>query len=446
MIAAAVLGSGIAFLDSSVVNTALPRIRATYGTTLSGQQWVVTGYLLTLGSLLVVGGALGDIFGRRKTFVFGLVGFSLTSVMCGLAPNISVLIIARVFQGAAAALLVPGSMAMLSAVFHPDDRATAIGAWAGLASVSTALGPFLGGWLIDSVSWRWIFLINPFLAAIAVVIAQRSVPESRGESLHRTIDLGGAAALSVGLAGLVYALIEGPERGWSNRVVGCAVAGLILLALFVVIEMRTSNPMVPLGMFRSKRFAGTNAATFVMWGAIGAVFFLLTILLQNDLGYSALEAGAATLPITVLMALFASRSGALAQRVGVRAPLIVGPAVTAGAFALLSRISPGSRYGHDVFPPLVLFGFGLVLTVAPLTATVLASVDQARVGVGSAINNAVARVASLLAIAVLPAVSGMSGSGGTITEGFAKAMWICAALTLTASVISALTITQDQAV
>ena len=434
VIAAAVLGSGIAFLDGSVVNTALPKIQQTFNASLAGQQWVVTGYLLTLGSLLVVGGSFGDLFGRRRMFVYGLIGFSLTSMLCGLAPNLSVLIAARIAQGVSAALLVPGSMAMLAAVFHPDDRAKALGSWSGLSSVSTALGPFLGGWLIDSVSWRWVFLINLPLAAAAVGIATKHVPETRGEPnaevpTAKQIDFAGALALSAGLAGVVYGLIEGPANRWPRAASGALAAGVLALIAFVLIEQKSANPMVPLAMFRSRRFAGANAATFVMWGALGAVFFLLTIHLQNDLGYSALEAGAATLPVTVLMLLFAARSGALAQRIGPRLPMTVGPLVTAVAFTWMSRIKAGVPYLTGVLPQVLVFGVGLVITVAPLTATVLAAVEDRRAGIGSAINNAVARVASLLAIAVLPALSGIAvGGTGSLAAGFGRAMWICAAL------------------
>jgi EmrB/QacA subfamily drug resistance transporter len=444
-VAAAVLGSGIAFLDSSVVNTALPRIRQTFHSGLTGQQWVVTGYLLTLGSLLVVGGSLGDRYGRRRMFVYGLGGFAVTSMMCGLAPSLNLLIASRVAQGASAALLVPGSMAMLSAVFHPDDRPRAIGAWSGLSSVSTALGPFLGGWLIDAVSWRWVFLINPFLAVAAIICARRFVPETRGESIGvtsaRKLDLAGALALSVGLAGVVDALIEGPANGWPASTVMAGIVGVIALLGFVIVETRATAPMVPLALFRSRRFAGTNAATFVIWGAIGAVFFLLTLHLQNDLGYSALEAGAATLPVTVLMALFAARSGQLAARIGPRVPMIVGPLVIAAGFAALARVRPGTGYVLTVLPGVMLFGFGLVITVAPLTSTVLAAVADRYAGVGSAINNAVARVASLLAIAVLPAAAGIATGGrGTLGDGYGRAMWICASLAVLGAFICALTL------
>jgi EmrB/QacA subfamily drug resistance transporter len=442
VISAAVLGSGIAFLDGSVVNTALPSIRKTFDANLAGQQWVVTGYLLTLGSLLVVGGSLGDLFGRRRMFVFGLMGFSVTSLLCGVAQTLPMLVVSRVLQGVSAALLVPGSLAMLSSVFHPDDRARAIGAWSGLSTISTALGPFLGGWLIDAVSWRLVFLINLPLAAAAVYIAQRFVPETRGDT-SRAIDVPGIVALSVGLGALVYSLIEGPANRWPTTTVAAAVLGVSALTVFVFIENRSTHPMVPLSLFRSRRFAGTNAATFVIWGAIGAVFFLLTLHLQNDLGYSALEAGASTLPITILLLLFSAKSGALAQRIGPRLPMTAGPIVVTFAFIAMSRIKSGDAYLTSVLPPVALFGFGLVVVVAPLTATVLAAVEDQFAGVGSAINNAVARVASLLAIAVLPALAGVAGVGGSLATGFGRAMLICAGLTAIGALICFATIRNE---
>lgn len=445
VIFAAVLGSGIAFLDGSVVNSALPHIRRTFDASLAGQQWVVTGYLLTLGSLLVVGGSLGDLYGRRKMFLYGLVGFSVTSMLCGLAPSVGVLIAARVLQGVSAALLVPGSLAMLSSVFHPDDRAKAIGSWSGLAGASTAVGPFLGGWLIDTVSWRWVFLINPPIAAAAIVLALRFVPETRGDDRDARIDVPGAFTLSLGLAGVVYALIEGPAAGWEALAVVAAAVGVGLLVMFAFIEVRSPHPMVPLTLFRSRLFAGTNAATFVIWGAIGTVFFFLTIHLQDDLGYSALEAGSASLPVTVMMLFFAAKSGALAQRIGPRLQMTVGPLVVGASFLLMARIESGSEYLVGVLPAVLVFGVGLVITVAPVTATVLAAVEDTHVGIGSAINNAVARVASLLAIAVLPAIAGATGRGATLSDGYAKAMVICAALAALGAVICALTVDNNEA-
>ncbi len=423
VIAATALGSGIAFLDGTVVNAALPAIRTDFGTGLSGQQWVVTGYLLTLGSLLVVGGSLGDRFGRRTMFVVGLAGFAATSMLCGLAPTIGVLAVARVLQGVCAAALVPASLAMISAAFHPDDRAAAIGRWTGLAGVSTAIGPFLGGWLIDTVSWRWVFFINAPLAAVAVWLATRHVPDTRSNEPIQPIDVPGAVCLSAGLGALVFGLIEGPGNGWALTSVAAIVAGTGQLVLFGVVQRCTAHPMVPPSLFASRRFAGANLLTFLVWGALGTVFFLLTIQLQDTLKYSALEAGAASLPITMMMLLFSSKAGALAQRFGPRAQMTMGPVVIGLGFAALTVVRPGRSYLGTVLPAILILGTGLTATVAPLTATVLAAVPDAHVGLGSAINNAIARVGTLLAIAVLPGVSGLERSGG-----FHRAMWICAFL------------------
>ncbi len=418
VVTAAVLGSGVAFLDGIVVNTALPAIGEDLNAGLSSLQWTLTAYLLTLGSLLVLGGSLGDHFGRRLVFTWGLAGFSATSLLCGLAPTSGLLIAARALQGVAAAALVPGSLALLSASFHPEDRARAIGAWSGLAGTATAAGPFLGGWLIDSVSWRWVFLVNLPLTAVAIAISVRHVPETSDEAAG-PLDLPGAAALSLGLAGVVYALIEGPARGPSFVVVMAAMLGAAALAAFVVVQARSPHPMVPLSVFRSRQFSGANAVTFVVYGALGAVSFLLMVHLQQDLGYSALEAGASTLPITVALFAFSARAGALAQRIGPRLPMTLGPLLVAGSFALFTRVGPGATYAGEVLPAVVALGAGLTLTVAPLTAAVLAAIEDNRAGVGSAINNAVARVASLLAIAVLPAAAGIATGAGEPTDGLA---------------------------
>ncbi len=442
VLSSAVLGSGVAFLDGTVVNTALPAIGEDLGAGLSGLQWTLTSYLLTLGSLLVLGGSLGDHFGRRLVFVYGLAGFSAASLLCGLAPTPGFLIGARSLQGVAAAALVPGSLALISASFHPDDRARAIGAWSGLAGVATALGPFLGGWLIDSVSWRWVFLVNLPISAAAIAIALRHVPETRDEGAG-PLDLRGAAALSLGLAGVVYALIEGPAQGVDATVAGALVAGVGALVAFVVVQARSSHPMVPLAVFRSRQFSGANAVTFIVYGALGAVSFLLVVHLQQDLGYSALEAGASTLPITALLFAFSARAGALAQRIGPRLPMTLGPLLVAVAFVLFTRVDVGDGYAGSVLPAVLALGAGLTLTVAPLTAAVLAAIEDRRAGVGSAINNAVARIASLLAIAVLPAAAGIAGDAeGSIdvAGGFDRAMVIGAVLAAAGALVGWATI------
>ena len=445
LIGATALGSGIAFLDATVVNAALPAIGRTFHASFSGLQWVVTSYLLVLGSLLVLGGSLGDRFGRRRMFVGGVMAFSVSSLGCGLAPSLTVLVLARLAQGVAAAALVPGSLALISASIHPDDRGAAIGRWTGMTGVASAVGPFLGGWLIDAVSWRWVFLINVPLAIGAVVLALRYVPESQGKAAGR-IDTGGALTLTVGLAGVVYALIEQPRHGWTGVVVGAGVVGLGMLVVFPLIESRHPTPMVPLAIFRIRQFAGGNAVTFVVWGALAAVLFLLTIHLQQDLGYSALEAGGSTLPITVMMLLFSSRVGDLAQRFGPRLPMTIGPLVLALAFVLFRRVSPGGTYVAVVLPAVVVMGLGLVLTVSPLTTAVLGAISGEYAGVASAVNNAVSRVAGLLAVATLPAVAGVASGGGSgMSAGFAKAMAICGGLCVVGAAIAFATIRKPSA-
>ena len=345
VVGAAVLGSGVAFLDGTVVNAALPAIASDLHVGLSSLQWTLTAYLLTLGSLLVVGGSLGDLYGRRRVFVAGLAGFAVASLGCALAQSAGMLVAARCAQGAAAAALVPGSLALIAASFRVEDRGRAIGAWSGLAGISTAIGPFLGGWLIDSVSWRFVFVINVPLAAIAIAVTLHHVPESRDEEAVRHVDVFGGLTLSVGLAGVVYALIEGPAGATGAVVLGAVAVGVGSLVAFGVIEARSAQPMVPLGLFRSRQFSGANAVTLAVYAALGIATFLLVVHLQTDLGYSALSAGAALLPITAIMLAFSARAGALAQRIGPRGPMTIGPVVIGAGLALLSRVEAGSSYG-----------------------------------------------------------------------------------------------------
>ena len=368
VIAAAVLGSGLSFLDGTVVNAALPTIAHDLGADLGDLQWVLTGYLLTLGSLLVLGGSLGDRFGRRRVFLWGLVAFAATSTICSIAPTTSLLIAARCVQGVGAALVVPNSLAIVSASFCAEDRGRAIGAWSGLAGIATALGPFLGGWLIDAASWRFAFVLNLPLALAAGLIALHHVPETRDEHASRHLDVRGSALLSLGLAGVAYALIEGPAHGWNADQARAGRRRCHRTGLVRVRRSAHRGPMVPLRLFRSRQFSGTNAVTFAVYSAMGAVTFLLVVHLQTDLGYSALEAGASLLPITVLMLLFSARAGALAQRIGPRLPMTVGPLVVAAGMALFARVDPGTSYWATVLPAALVLGAGLALTVAPLTA------------------------------------------------------------------------------
>ena len=445
VLAATVLGSGVAFLDSTVVNVALPTIARDLHAGLSDLQWISDAYLLTLGALIILGGSLGDRFGRRRVFVTGLVAFTLASVVCGLAPNTLVLSIARAAQGIGGALLTPGSLAIISACFVPQDRARAVGLWSGLSGVSVAIGPFIGGWLVDSVSWRAIFFINVPIAAIAIAIAQRHVVETRDPDAAGRLDFLGAAIISLGLAGAVYALIDGPSNGWSAATIVAAVLGAGLLVAFPLIEARVARPMVPLRLFRSQQFTGANLTTFFVYAALSVTAFLLVLHLQHDLHYSALASGTAFLPASIVLILLSSRSGALAQRIGARVPMTAGPIVAALGLVLLAGIRPGDGYFTSVFPGVMVFGLGLTLIVAPLTAAVMAAVDAHHLGVGSAINNATARIGGLLAVAVVPALAGLTAAsthlaGVPLNDGFTAAMRICAVMLVAGGVFAAATI------
>jgi EmrB/QacA subfamily drug resistance transporter len=429
---ATVLGSGVAFLDGTIVNVALPSIARDLDASLADLQWVLDAYLVTLSALVLLGGSLGDRYGRRRVFLLGLAGFTIASGLCGLAPNVSVLIAARALQGVGAALLVPGSLAILSAVFDPDDRAKAVGAWSGLGGVASAIGPFLGGWLIDSVSWRLAFFVNlPFAAVVA--LASRHVPEtSSGTEEH--LDLRGAAAASFGLAVLTYGLIEEVAAG--------TVIGAALLVGFLVIEARSPMPMLPLGIFRNRQFSGANATTLAVYAALSGAFFLLAVELQTALGYSALEAGAALLPVTLLMLVLSARAGELAQRIGPRVPMAIGPLGVAGGLLLWTRVDAGATYVGAVLPGAIVFGLGLSLTVAPLTATIMAAADDQHLGVASGVNNAIARVAGLLAVALLPAAVGLdtAGRAPALDAGVDDAMVVAAGLSVLGGLIALLTV------
>ena len=438
----AVLGSGIAFLDSTVVNVALPAIAEDLGADVQGLQWVVDGYLVTLSAFILLGGSLGDLYGRRRVFVVGLFVFTAASVACGAAPSIGTLVAARAVQGLGAAMLVPGSLAIVSAVFHPDDRSTAISAWSGLAGISTAIGPFLGGWLIESVSWRLVFLINVPLAAVAVAATVRHVPETRDEAeTARLPDLPGASVVAIGLGAVAYGLIESHEV-WT-------AAGAVALVVFVVLEARRSHPMLPLAIFRSLQFSGANLTTLAVYAALSGATFLLVLDLQQLLGYSPTESGASLLPATALMLVLSPRVGRLAQRTGPRLPMTVGSLVVGLGLFLMSRIGAGSTYWTTVLPAVVVFGLGLSITVGPLTAAVLGAVEDRHLGVGSAVNNAVARVAGLLAVAVLPGVAGLTGSASdteAFADGFPRAARLCAGLCVVGAVVAWATIRRAAAV
>ncbi|MFR9729743.1 DHA2 family efflux MFS transporter permease subunit [Saccharopolyspora sp. MS10] len=425
IVVSTVLGSGVAFLDGSVVNVALPAIGRDTGGGFAVLQWVLDAYLLTLSALLLLGGALGDRYGRRRVFQVGLVVFTAASLGCGLAPTGEALIVARLVQGAGGALLVPGSLALINSTIAAEDRGRAVGTWAGFTGVSSALGPFLGGWLVDAASWRWVFFINVPLAALAFAVTARHVPETRSGQAGPP-DLLGSASVTFGLAGATYALIELPARGWTPLTAAALVVGVLGLAAFPFVELRGRHPILPLNLFSSRQFTGANLTTFSVYAALSGALFLLSLQLQQTMGYSALQAGLATLPITVIMLLISGRMGAIAQRTGPRLPMSIGPLGCAAGLVLLTRAQPGAAYLSGVVPGVVVFGLGLSVTVAPLTSAVLASVDADRTGVASGVNNAISRLAGLVAVAVLPLVAGMSDPGGTVGTGFTRAMLISA--------------------
>jgi len=409
----------MAMLDSTVVNVALPSIGKDLGATVAGLQWVLTGYLLPLSALLLIGGSLGDRFGRRRIFVVGVVWFAASSLLCAVAPTLNVLIAARLLQGAGGALLVPGSLALIEATFAPDDRGRAIGAWTGLGGVASAIGPLVGGWLVAAVSWRLIFVIN-LPVALVVLVAARHVPDSRRSGAGH-IDVAGAILVVLGLAGATYALIEGPGgQSATGLWVGAGIIGAVALVAFFVVEARRKDPMLPLRFFRSRQFSAANIVTFLVYGALGGVLFLLTVDLQQVLGYSALAAGASLLPVTLIMLGLSLRAGQLSQRIGPRLPMSLGPLVMALGLVLKVRITPTSAYVADVLPAVVVFALGLALTVAPLTTTALGALDDQFAGTASGVNNAVARLASLLAVAVLPALSGLTGTAYRVPEEFSS--------------------------
>lgn len=444
LVAAAVLGSAVTMLTATVVNVALPAIGSQLGADTAELQWVLNGYLLAVASLILVGGALGDRYGHRRMFVVGTIAFALTSVGGALAPSVGWLIAARVTQGLAAALVTPESLALLETVLRREDRGKAIGAWSALGGIAGAVGPLLGGYLVDVGSWRWVFLLNVPVAVAAVWIALRHLPPAPGDDRGR-LDLAGVATVLVGLGGLTFALIRGPAAGLGSPTVwGPLLVGVVALVLFVRIEATTDHPMMPLDLFRKGQFAAGNLVTFVVYTALGGVFFLLVVHLQTSLGLSAMAAGASLLPVTGVMLALSSAGGDFAQRRGARLPLTVGALTLAVAMVLMSRIGPGDSTWLSVLPAVTLFGLGLAATVAPVTATVLSAAPDHRAGAASGINNAVARTAQLLAVAVFPAIAGLSGDGLTDPEalaaGFPRALLAMAAVAALGAVLAWLTI------
>jgi EmrB/QacA subfamily drug resistance transporter len=440
VVLASVLGSGMAFLDGTAVNVALPALQRELGAGLAGLQWTVDAYLLTLSAFLLVGGSLGDLFGQRRTFVVGVVWFALASAACGLMPTTLGLTLARAFQGVGAAVLVPGSLAALRTSIAREDQGAAIGAWAGLSGVTTAAGPLLGGWLVQSVSWRAIFFLNLPLGVAAVWAALRYLPETpRRSGIH--LDVKGAAAAAIGIGGVTFALIEGPARGWSLPALAAGVVGAAALLAFIPLERRPSA-MLPLSLFRSRSFTVANLTTLAVYTALGSAMFLIAITLQQALGYSPLGAGAALLPVTVLLLLLSPTVGRLAQRFGGRLPLSIGPVVVGLGLLLFVRVRMHGSYLSDVLPGALVFAVGLTLTVAPLTGVVLSSVDASYAGIASGVNNAVARLAGLLGVAAIPWAAGLAGLGGqlppeALVVGLHRAMVVCAVLAAAGGAVAA---------
>jgi EmrB/QacA subfamily drug resistance transporter len=398
---ATILASSMVFIDSSAVNVALPTLQRELGASAAQAQWVVESYALFLAALLLVGGVLGDHFGRKRIFALGTVLFASMSAWCGLSPNIEMLIVARAAQGVAAALLTPASLAIISAAFRDEtERGRAIGTWSGFTAITAAFGPVLGGWLVENASWRWVFFINLPLAVVVVAVAVHGVPESRDEGAGR-LDVVGAVLATIGLGALVFGLIEGPARGWGNPVVVASLlTGVIGLVAFVGAEAKMSSPMMPLGLFRSATFGGANLLTLLLYGAFGGALFWLPFNLIQVQEYSATEAGAALLPAILIIFALSRRTGALIGRYGARLPLTIGPSIVALAFLLFALPGTEGSYWTTFFPAAVVLGIGMAITVPPLTTAVMSAVPRHQAGTASGINNAVARTAGLIAIAV----------------------------------------------
>ena len=439
VLATTILGSGLAFLDGSIVSLALPAIDDDLDAGLAGLQWVVNGYMLALAGLILIGGSLGDRFGRRRIYVVGVAIFAGASVACAAAWSIEALIAARVLQGVGGALLTPGSLAILSAVFDDEtDRARAIGLWSGMSGVTMAIGPLLGGWLVEHVGWQTIFWINVPLAMVVIGMALRWVPDSRGSQGRQ--DVAGAALTAAGLAVLTYGLVV---EDWTLTAIGLA-----LLVVFVIHQAKTPHALVPLQLFADRVFTAANLCTFAIYGALAASGFLLVLQLQYVAGFTPIQAGLASIPTTIIMLLFSSRAGALGARIGPRLPMTLGPVIAAAGLALWLPIDESTRFVTGVLPGALVFGAGLTLLVAPLTTAVLSSAPADRVGIASGINNAVARTASLLAVAAIPPLAGIAGADFAEPEvfspGFRTGTGICIAMLVTGGVLAALLIRRNQ--
>jgi EmrB/QacA subfamily drug resistance transporter len=436
VVAAAVFGSGMASLDATVVNIALPALGRDLHAGFEGLQWTINGYTLTLAAFILLGGSLGDRFGRRRVFVIGTLWFAAASALCAVATSIETLVVARALEGIGGALLMPGSLAMIQASFAEQDRGKAIGLWSGFGGVASAVGPFLGGWLVAGPGWRWVFFINLPLAVLVILLAQRHVPESRDPHAAGRLDVPGATLGALGLAALTY--------GLTAASIGSIVLAVVAAAVFVILENRSRNPIVPPHIFGNAQFTAANVVTFLIYAALGGLFFFLVVDLQVVAGFSPILAGSALLPVTIIMLAFSAQAGALSARVGPRLPMSVGPLIAAAGVLLLLRLGPAAVYVTDVLPGMIVFGLGLSLIVAPLTTTVLAAAPSENAGIASGINNAVARAGGLLAIAVLPLVAGISGTAyedaSIFAAGFRTAVLVCAGLLVAGGIVSAITI------
>ena len=433
-----ILGSGVVLLDSTVVSIALPTIGRELGSSLGGLQWVSNGFVLSLASLILVGGSLGDRLGRRRVYVIGVIWFALASLACALAPTTTWLVLARIAQGIGGALLTPGSLSIIQSSFREEDRAGAIGTWAGMSGIATAIGPFVGSWVLAHLGWPWIFLINLPLCAVVVALALTVVPESRDEQATGTFDLAGALLTAVTLAALTWLLISGSQSSpWIALLAG--VVAVVGAAGFVIVELRAPYPLAPLSLFSSRVFSAANLMTFLVYGALGAMMFFIVLQLQTSAGFSPLASGLATLPVTVMLLLLSTRMAVIAERTGPRLPMTLGPVVCAAGVLVLSRVGPGTRWAL-VLGGMVVFGLGLALLVAPLTAAVLAAAPDRLAGAASGINIAVARTGALLAVAALPAAVGLSGTAYRdpvlLTEGYHLATYVMAGLLAAGGVVS----------
>jgi len=428
---ATIIGSGVVFLDGTIVNLALPRISQDLHGHFSDLQWIADGYLLSLSSLILLGGSLGDIFGRKRTYLIGLIGFGAFSLLCGLSPNIGFLIAFRILQGIFGALLVPGGLAIINTNFPREDRGGAIGRWSAWSGILAAIGPLLGGYIIDAFSWRWIFFINIPLIIVCGLLALANVEESK-DSRARRVDGKGAGLAAIALAGITYGLIEGPADKWGARPLVGLIAGLILAVIFLWYESRSKDPMMRLSLFRSRNFSGSNAMTFAMYGALAGFMFALVIYMQTKLGYSAIKAGASLLPVSLMLLFFSSRIGRLSSKIGPRYFLTAGPLIASLAMFLLIGYKPGDSYLWFLLPRVLLFSVGLVLLVAPLTTTVMTAVEDSSSGIASGINNAVSRIAGLVVIALL----GLAGTGNI----YRFSMVLCAIFAAASGIISFITI------